>query len=561
MTCQRDGRHCEYFHHLEKRKPPTKCYIHALHSRIALLETRLAQSGHAIENGPISLLNSGLPVDELPHSQSVSKEASHLLRNPRFTGAYGHPSFSNDYTKSQNINEPPIPSDSLLVFQPETQAGLLEEFWTWQSNWPLLVHRLLFEKDLAENGANGYTTPAVLSAVLSLGAQYFDEDQSSSWKTSADSLAQHVKGLVLGQIERPSLSLALAAALVSLRDVTVGNLASASQYIGIACRHALFLGLHLESSGDSSDFSDVKEARTLMWLGTWMLEKYSFPAVTFRRVLIDNYRHITRILGQPSAIRECDIHPFSVPNIPSLEYRPAFINPLAMTSHCMSNMQYACDLLRMVSPVIDEIYELSGSLTLQVKEDKATKAHVAMSVFYNNLPSPLRLPATSTKPLPPHVYQLNLVARVEEASCRRVMEVRLSYATTPPIQPCDGSSTKPVIAEIIYLTYGQLQRLKAFQLQSSTTALREFLERDELGIGKLEGTIPVARGSQDSEQIVLLDERPLNTFNSRYWAEYTQYPPEGESIRLEALTAKDLYDALEEERLQLGKGPPERKSM
>ncbi|KAL4908954.1 hypothetical protein BDW74DRAFT_75443 [Aspergillus multicolor] len=339
------------------------------------------------------MFNPGLPLEGSPRSRILAQDTPELLRNPRLTGAYGYSGLSDDYTNSQNINEPPIPSDSLLLFQPSTQAQLLEEFWNWQNTWPFLVHQPLFEKDLAGYGANGYFSTAVLSAMLSLSAQYCDEDHSSSWKTSADSLAQHVKRLVLGQIERPSLSLALAAALVSLRDLTVGNLASASQYIGIACRHAMLLGLHLESSDHSSDSNDLKEARTLMWLGIWMLEK-----------------HITQILGQPGPIRECDKHPFSVPINPSIEYRPwpTSDSSLALTSHCMSNMQYACDLIRMVSPVISEIYELTGHSTLQAKEEKATKTHVTMSVFYNNLPSPLRLPATSTTPLPPHVYQLNL---------------------------------------------------------------------------------------------------------------------------------------------------------
>ncbi|KAL4904774.1 hypothetical protein BDW74DRAFT_21820 [Aspergillus multicolor] len=111
--------------------------------------------------------------------------------------------------------------------------------------------------------------------------------------------------------------------------------------------------------------------------------------------------------------------------------------------------------------------------------------------------------------------------------------------------------------------------------QYSFAALREFLERDLFGTGKLEGTVPLSLQHQhhdpggslsmDADEIVLFDERrdpsSLNTFNSRYWAEYTQYPPEGEAVRLKALTAKGLYETLEAERRGWGKSSPERRSI
>lgn len=47
--------------------------------------------------------------------------------------------------------------------------------------------------------------------------------------------------------------------------------------LGIANRHALFLGLHLptlETGGDMTESNDLKEARSIAWLGTWYLQKY-----------------------------------------------------------------------------------------------------------------------------------------------------------------------------------------------------------------------------------------------------------------------------------------------
>lgn len=43
-----------------------------------------------------------------------------------------------------------------------------------------------------------------------------------------------------------------------------------------------------------------------------------------------------------------------------------------------------------------------------------TKTHVAMSEFYNNLPSPLRLPSTAAKQLPAHVYQFKYVPNAQD---------------------------------------------------------------------------------------------------------------------------------------------------
>jgi hypothetical protein len=84
--------------------------------------------------------------------------------------------------------------------------------------------------------------------------------------------------------------------------------------------------------------------------------------------------------------------------------------------------------------------------------------------------------------------------------------------------------------------------------QYSYAALREFLERDLLDVGRLEETVPIRDGSQAAEKIVLLDERRdpsrPNTSSSRYWAEYAQYPPLGESVCLKALSTKGLYDIL-----------------
>lgn len=224
--------------------------------------------------------------------------------------------------------------------------------------------------------------------------------------------------------------------------------------IGIAIRHAITLGCHIqnpETNHSNSSFKDIIQARSIAWVGVWMLEKYALP---FPSYLSEAYihRHITRVLGQPSAVRESDIQPISVPILPSVEYClwPASENPTIpkLTSYCMSNFQLSCDLLRIVTPALDKMYvqvperkrgmeytiekglpsffttttnpvQISSAISCSVsfgeKEDQVTKTHVAMSEFYNNLPSPLRLPSTATKQLPPHVYQFKYVSNTKDA--------------------------------------------------------------------------------------------------------------------------------------------------
>jgi hypothetical protein len=65
----------------------------------------------------------------------------------------------------------------------------------------------------------------VIQISLSLDIPHFD------WDVSRNSLVQHAKLSVLEQIEYPSLSLVLSAALIPPTDLLTENMASASQYI------------------------------------------------------------------------------------------------------------------------------------------------------------------------------------------------------------------------------------------------------------------------------------------------------------------------------------------
>ncbi|PWY72650.1 hypothetical protein BO83DRAFT_445733 [Aspergillus eucalypticola CBS 122712] len=382
--------------------PPTKCYIHALHSRIAFLEHQLAAAHNGAEQD--RFLTVGLGSDEeflkTPSLQPASHSFSGFRREFRISGAYGL-FYSRELGEQQQsssgvdiLENVESVSEELFLLSPDAQSQLLDDFWTWRNTWPVLVHEPLFHKDLTNGGVKVYATPTLSAAMLAFSSQYASDAQLSVWRTSGEALAKHAKSKILAQIEYPCLVIVLAAAIIALRELAVDNLSSASQYIGIAFRHSLTLGLHVETptiDGSIQGSQEVLEARSLAWWGVWLLE-----------------RHISQILGQPSALRDGDMRPGPVPILPSVEYRLWSVSDtsdpgLAFSS--MSNLQYACQLVRMVSPVLDEIHALESPLSILEKEEKATKTHVDMSEFYNTLPSHLRLPATATKQLSPPVYQ------------------------------------------------------------------------------------------------------------------------------------------------------------
>ena len=96
-------------------------------------------------------------------------------------------------------------------------------------------------------------------------------------------------------------------------------------------------------------------------LGIWMVEKFVqlSIAILHHTKYRDIHRQLTQAMGQPSFIQESDCWPVSPPIVPNIEYSlwpPSGDNfTPQMTSSCMSNFQYSCELQRTVLPVLDEM--------------------------------------------------------------------------------------------------------------------------------------------------------------------------------------------------------------
>lgn len=265
------------------------------------MELQLAQCRDNPKASASSLL------DYTPVNPVAAEDPASFRPNSLFPGAYGHlGTFEGLCDTQENRAQGESLTDNVLhlrespfLLDPGLQAHLLTEFWTWQNNWPIVVHQPLFLEDLSGNGAIGYSTPAVLSALFALAAQHTDVTQihhhfpTFNKKASIDSLVQRAKALVLDQIEHPTLSLVVASCLISLREMSMDNLAAASQYIGksiqvytiyhlltqigIAVRHILVLGPctgNVEKASMATFSTEIGQARSIAWLGVWMVEKF-----------------------------------------------------------------------------------------------------------------------------------------------------------------------------------------------------------------------------------------------------------------------------------------------
>jgi hypothetical protein len=115
-----------------------------------------------------------------------------------------------------------------------------------------------------------------------------------------------------------------------------------------------------------------------------------------------------------------------------------------------------------------------------------------------------------------------------------------------PEQDADGSSENDRSDKIKMFfsqqTHGLLPR------DYSYNALQQFLSDANLAV--LDGEQNLDPKSKDAEKTVLLDQRMdpscLNSFTSRHWQGYHEYPPKGEAIFTGVLSARGLCDKLNE---------------
>ncbi|OAG41953.1 hypothetical protein AYO21_03688 [Fonsecaea monophora] len=440
-TCVRLGKQCEYPFETEKRKPPTKHYVEALHARIKSLERQLhACQQHGSLSTALDFVNisPGVaptlggedarpaqshtreldlwpttergPLDELTETagQLDIAEDGHL----RFFGA---PSYFNLLKSAPYLTTRSTEQDDLdLTMQPNTidvdlsyelQTHLLNLFWRWQNPWQYLIHRQAFCRAFESRLYNEYCTPLLLRCVLALASRYCDHPgprlDARDANTAGDLLAAQAKDILSVEIEHPSTSTTAALAILALREMSVNKETLGWIYIGMAVRIAYNLGLNLDCQKwvhRSKITEEQSEIRRITW-------NVFVKLTTFRLFNIG--------LGRPSMIRESDITAPKPTLLKEEEFTPwtsieggESTQPLA--SHCVTNLRYMTTIFQLASPTLDSIYGPNSELSFSDKQEMATKTHVILTEQYSNLPSILKLPHSTKTALPAHIYSLHL---------------------------------------------------------------------------------------------------------------------------------------------------------
>ncbi|RAH47305.1 Zn(II)2Cys6 transcription factor [Aspergillus brunneoviolaceus CBS 621.78] len=426
--CTRLKEPCEYRHSDEKRKPPSKRYIQSLLSRIESLERQVAQY-----EGREPLSPGTIPPPPPPpphhqqghHSTHLSMPQDSVQELVDLCGGLSlgegeelrfFDSRSNLAMVSEQLDE--RCHDHLLKFSadrsqrpgveeidvgPAIQGPLLDLFWRWQNPWQYLLHESAWRRSY-ERRDNDYCTPTLLYAMLAVAARYSDEpalSQDFGTYTAGIGFAAKAKQLVFEEMEAPRVSTVVAAALISVAELALDIEPAGWTYIGMAVRMAYTLGLHTDprpwvESGRLP--AEDAEIRSVAWWGCYMIEKlYSLA------------------LGRPSACIERDIHtplPAIVPDVEFKGLEESLKSPSDQhlpLGYSITNFRYTCEMLRLVTGPLDEIYSLSPMISREHRADIVLKASVALSAFYDRIPSVMRLPSSGLgTPLAVHIYYFHI---------------------------------------------------------------------------------------------------------------------------------------------------------
>ncbi|KAL3479542.1 fungal-specific transcription factor domain-containing protein [Aspergillus californicus] len=436
-TCSRctgEAVQCEYCHEEERRKPPSKQQVQALRARIEVLEAQLLEyqkrDGRVAGHSSQSLSerpkqrSDPVPVQRSAGTQSKPRNPTNDLADLlgglslgegnqlRYFGSRSHLSLIEQQLDTER---PPALNTSVslnhkqrplhVALSLEVQEELLQNFWNWQNSWQYLVHKQAFLRSLAIQGQDGYCSQLLLLSMLALAARYSDlvetRANANDPRTAGDSLTQQAKELLMHEMEAPRVSTVIAAALISLKEMSADKEPAGWTYIGIAIRMAYNLGLHIDPlPWVASEVMTAEEAelRSVAWWGCYMIEKL-----------------FTVGIGRPSIILERDIQVRLPSVLLEVEYDvwdggtqlPADLSPLI--SYSITTFQYMCRILQMVVQPLDDIYTPDSFIPPFEKKSIMTKATVELTSFYNNFPSILRLPPSSSKqPVPPHIYCLHI---------------------------------------------------------------------------------------------------------------------------------------------------------
>lgn len=126
------------------------------------------------------------------------------------------------------------------------QEALLGVFWTWQNSWQYLVHESAWNRSYAARD-NDYCTPVLLYAMLAVAARYPNRSDGCGTydpSTAGTSFSSKAKQLIFEEIEAPRIPTVIAAALISIAELSLDCEPAGWTYIGkLILRDRLYLAL------------------------------------------------------------------------------------------------------------------------------------------------------------------------------------------------------------------------------------------------------------------------------------------------------------------------------
>ncbi|KAI1625202.1 fungal-specific transcription factor domain-containing protein [Exophiala viscosa] len=271
---------------------------------------------------------------------------------------------------------------------------LLSLYFCWEYPVFASLSREHFLLDF-NSGRGRYCSPLLVNAILALGARFSDIPEA--WKdrhspeTAGDQFYEEAQRL-LGVEDVPTLTKIQALGLMSLRQASRGNDASAWQLSRWAVRSAIDLGLHLGESQDT-------RANRLLYSNA---ERQVSAATFWGCYTLEQAWCLT--IGRQSQLRPEEIHvtkPLKIDEIedePWVPYNDEGVNP-DTTLHQRSNLRSVYKVFAELSGIVHQ------TNTILLSDDtRSINAHVRALYteylqFYNSLPDALRLGGNSTPPV------------------------------------------------------------------------------------------------------------------------------------------------------------------
>ena len=240
-------------------RPPSKRYIQSLLSRIDNLERQLAKyegrdddaclgpasprgSPPDQENGDLTNdaaghdpvrevvdLWGGLSVGEGQELRFFDTRSNLAMVGEQIDERCHHHllKFSADRSRRPGVGDVDVAE--------AVQEALLAKFWAWQNSWQYIVHEGAWNRS-REARDNDYCTPVLLYAILAVAARYSDEPdgRGSAYdpRTAGTSFSSKAKQLIFEEIEAPRVPTVIAAALISVMEMSLDIEPAGWTYIG-----------------------------------------------------------------------------------------------------------------------------------------------------------------------------------------------------------------------------------------------------------------------------------------------------------------------------------------